>query len=227
MSSDSDSDFGDFDQGSVHTNSEDENPNSVSTLTELIERTLGKPKFPDTEREVTNIEQLLEEERPRVIYEQLVLLEPYLHPVKWETSNLRSLLLRTLNVEEAAPQAAERKILQDSLYLKLEENMTLSELGVKKLNSEVPHKEIPDLLAISDFSSMTEDKIKIVHDQLIDAIGHVLKDISDLNLEEKELLDDKSTFEQVVTNLVGHTQRLRREEIASYKKKNKIKVKRR
>lgn len=222
MSSESDSDFGEFDEASSLEIGSDTSLEKCLSVGSLMSSLLGNSKLPQFERKHCNLESLLEEERPKIIYEQLVLLESHLRPLKWPKSDIRLMLLRTLNIEEQMPQPLKPKILQDSLYVELEGNKnSLESLGIEKLNERVSDVEVSTLLGMSSFEDMSEDSLSIVHDQLIVAIHKVLIDINEMRTKEQELLEDKSTFEQVIINLVGHAQRIRREEIALYKKRNK------
>ncbi|BAP71157.1 uncharacterized protein YBL010C [Kluyveromyces marxianus] len=175
---------------------------------------------------------LLKNEKTKKIYDSLFPDGQPLPPSQWRKEPLQRLIRQTLGMEEPHDEEEEEEyVIQDLLYLKLEEDEhnTLESLGYERLNEDkekVPSVDISELLAMQEFSSVPLEKLTVVHDQLIDAIEKVQNEINTLKAEERELLKDKETYEELITNLVGHTQRIRREEIAEYKKKHKSLFKR-
>lgn len=71
---------------------------------------------------------------------------------------------------------------------------------------------IPELLKRAD----DDDTL---HDELCNVIDLVVLELRRLEETRLQLEADKKTFERVITNLSGHTQRLQRDEIAHYNKK--------
>lgn len=67
--------------------------------------------------------------------------------------------------------------------------------------------------------SMTVEQLKKYHDELCNMIDLQAVKLKALNHVQDNLTHDKVTFENVVTNLSGHTQRLQRDEIALYNEK--------
>lgn len=254
--SDSDSDFGDFGEGTVtieetapstnkdeHTkegtadaNAESE-PQQAFTAVEVLFDCMRKilaAKERGIEIRDKNVlfQDLLKNEKTRKVYDALFPNGKPLPPVQWRREPLQKLLRQTLNIDEPQEEEVEEKeeyVIQDLLYLKLEEDRdqkSLEQLGYKKLNAEgVPDADLSQLLSYQDFQTIPGNELPVIHDQLIDAIETVLLDLESLQNEEQELLKDKATYEELITNLVGHTQRIRREEIAEYQRKHKSKSK--
>lgn len=82
-------------------------------------------------------------------------------------------------------------------------------------------KRVPELLDWNKNvnESMTSEQLKRYHDELCNMIDLQALKLKALNHIQDDLTHDKVTFENVVTNLSGHTQRLQRDEIALYNKK--------
>lgn len=90
---------------------------------------------------------------------------------------------------------------------------------------------IPNLLKFNIHDETKDDdadgneKLVEYHDKLCNMIDKLVLQLKSIKQEQNELMKDKITFENVVTNLSGHTQRLQRDEIALYNKKMKRKRK--
>lgn len=91
-------------------------------------------------------------------------------------------------------------------------------------NAESRPSHLPQ--ALQDYKNLELDKLdasalQAVHDELAYQILGVCQDIAKSDALRTQLESDKATFEAVVTNLAGHTQRVRRDEIAQFNKKNR------
>ncbi|SCU87558.1 LAMI_0D06546g1_1 [Lachancea mirantina] len=241
--SDSDSDFGDFAASAapaVSAASAESAPKF--DLDSCLDTVFGKesdvadPTAAQDACETPGLSALLQGRR-RVIYEQLVLLDVALHPVSWRSSKLRSTLLHTLQIEEPVPAPAVRRTALNS---------TLFDQIIAMLDStgSTPDRATPDRDFVSNLlrfgsedsqsdSTALEDLLRSIpdqlpsdqllklHDQLVFAILHCVNDIRTDLAQQRELENDIRTYEAVVTNLMGHTQRVRRHEIARYNAKHK------
>lgn len=76
-----------------------------------------------------------------------------------------------------------------------------------------------------NIDNIIDEKLIEYHDNLCNMIDKLVLQLKLIKQEQIELIKDKITFENVVTNLSGHTQRLQRDEIALYNKKMKKKRK--
>ena len=76
---------------------------------------------------------------------------------------------------------------------------------------------IPELLQRS--ASLEDEQDSALHDELCNVIDLVVAELRGLAETQARLETDKKTFERVITNLSGHTQRLQRDEIAQFNKK--------
>ncbi|CAR29489.1 hypothetical protein ZYGR_0AD01710 [Zygosaccharomyces rouxii] len=254
--SDSD-DFGSFSDASIEQEEEhiaeevsqelDDDSNNVEKYLDQIlplDDSIPKEPLPNVE-----LDTLIQDERPRIIYEQLVLLRTVLRPFIWDKSHIKSNLWHILRIpERTIPNKQElgREPLNDSLFIALlnmlDDNKSRSQTALRDqlginyspplapifLQEEVEkqeEKEIPGLLAISPDEV---ENLQGYHDKLCQSIDLLLIKLQESRAEQIDLVKDKTTFENVVTNLTGHTQRLYRDEVAFYNKhKNKNKRKNR
>ncbi|GCE99844.1 hypothetical protein ZYGM_002782 [Zygosaccharomyces mellis] len=244
--SDSD-DFGSFSDASLEQEEErpseeipqgsaDDSANVEKYLDQVLpinDSTLGD-SLPTVE-----LEKLIEDERPRVIYEQLVLLRTVLRPFVWDKSHIKSNLWHILRIPErikSNKQEVEREPLNDGLFVALlnmlnddkihSQTVLRDQLGLiypvplapvflQKEFEKEREKDIPELLAISPGEV---ENLQEYHDKLCQTIDLLLLRLQDAHAEQLNLIKDKTTFENVVTNLTGHTQRLYRDEVAFYNK---------
>ncbi|CAI4258876.1 AKH_1a_G0001880.mRNA.1.CDS.1 [Saccharomyces cerevisiae] len=256
--SDSSDDFGNFSDASVENDLYNQNStlttSSESVVDNCLNKILPKGEFDLEEETIKNdcfkLSKLIEDERPHVIYEQLVQLDPVLQPFIWNKSHIRRNLLHILrlsdnNGSEGVGTKREEEPLNDELFKRIcdavEKNeqtatglflrdnfkidytppMTLKSLQKEEEREQEQH--IPQLL-MADFTSMDEESLRQYHDTLCKSIDFLVSKSRSLKKQQRDLLKDKTTFENVVTNLTGHTQRLQRDEIALYnKKRNKKK----
>lgn len=256
--SDSSDDFGNFSDASVENDLYNQNStlttSSASVVDNCLNKILPKGEFDLEEETIKNdcfkLSKLIEDERPHVIYEQLVQLDPVLQPFIWNKSHIRRNLLHILrlsdnNGSEGVGTKREEEPLNDELFKRIcdavEKNeqtatglflrdnfkidytppMTLKSLQKEEEREQEQH--IPQLL-MADFTSMDEESLRQYHDTLCQSIDFLVSKSRSLKKQQRDLLKDKTTFENVVTNLTGHTQRLQRDEIALYnKKRNKKK----
>ncbi|AJP83141.1 BAK_1a_G0001840.mRNA.1.CDS.1 [Saccharomyces cerevisiae] len=256
--SDSSDDFGNFSDASVENDLYNQNStlttSSESVVDNCLNKILPKGEFDLEEETIKNdcfkLSKLIEDERPHVIYEQLVQLDPVLQPFIWNKSHIRRNLLHILrlsdnNGSEGVGTKREEEPLNDELFKRIcdavEKNeqtatglflrdnfkidytppMTLKSLQKEEEREQEQH--IPQLL-MADFTSMDEESLRQYHDTLCQSIDFLVSKSRSLKKQQRDLLKDKTTFENVVTNLTGHTQRLQRDEIALYnKKRNKKK----
>ncbi|CDO95361.1 unnamed protein product [Kluyveromyces dobzhanskii CBS 2104] len=250
--SDSDSDFGDFGEGTVTVEQTvpetDENGGvakesqevdaqfepvrqvtTVEAMFDCMRKVLAaKERGIELRDKKVLFQDLLKNEKTKKVYDGLFPNGEPLPPVQWRKEPLKRIIMHSVDLKEPEDDIEEHKeyIIQDLLYLKLEEQQqqSLDQLGYKKLNpEEVPDADLSQLLSYQDFDSIPECELPVIHDQFLDAIETVLQELEGLKTEEQELLKDKATYEELITNLVGHTQRIRRDEIADFQKKHKNK----
>lgn len=250
--SDSD-DFGSFSDASIEQEEErpsEETPQGSVDDSSHVEKCLDRvlpiddstlgDSLPNVE-----LEKLIEDERPRVIYEQLVLLRTVLRPFIWDKSHIKSNLWHILRIPERIKpnkQEVEREPLNDGLFVALlnmlnddkiqSQTVLRDQLGLiysvplapvflQKEFEKEREKDIPELLATSPGEV---ENLQEYHDKLCQTIDLLMLRLQDAHAEQLNLIKDKTTFENVVTNLTGHTQRLYRDEVAFYNKhKNKRK----
>ncbi|SCU93710.1 LADA_0G04522g1_1 [Lachancea dasiensis] len=226
----SDSDFGDFEGIS-----DSDEPIQLS-WEEQLDSILGPRQEISHTNQKHDLAELIEGERPKVVYEQLVLVEPHLRAFQWRHSKLRSELLHTLQIEDVPVVPKITKSVDTSLFDLLEPYLgagTDQEHKSKDISKVLGNKvhasehSSPPLsssivqLQAKDLDDLEEEELTHTHDQLIDAISVVCKSILQNEELRTQLIADKEMFEDLVTNLVGHTQRLRRDEIAQFNKKNR------
>lgn len=220
--SDSDSDFGDFEEASFK---EKRNPNIDLSL--VLDEVVGCSDINISlqNNESYKLRDLLENERPKIIYEQLIELDTYLRPFRWDQSHLKSILLRTLNINESSDSSKQLiKPIDDSLFnqlLQVKDNQDYIP-DILKIDPELKLDEEVEPIKLLE-EDIIEGNLKHTRDQLVLAINKIMKEIKENDTIKRNLLQDKVIYEDVITNLVGHTQRLRREEIALYNKKQKHK----
>ncbi|SJM87748.1 uncharacterized protein ZBIST_3937 [Zygosaccharomyces bailii] len=245
--SDSD-DFGSFSDASIE---EDEAQDNLASIANYLEQIL--PLNDDLANESAHgaspeLESLIQQERPRVIYEQLVLLRIVLKPFIWEKSCIKSNLWHILRIPEKASaktQKAGREPLNDTLFTTLCTMLhddtirstavlrdqfglmytpSLTPVFLQEQDEKKREEDVPELLALSPDEV---DDLQLYHDKLCQSIDLLLARLQELQIQQSDLMKDKTTFENVVTNLTGHTQRLYRDEVALYnkhkqKKKNRF-----
>lgn len=243
----SDDDFGNFSDASFEeeTESKLKELSTDAYLDELLPDTFAAQKNQTIDK--VSLADLISEERPHVIFEQLVKVRSVPRPFIWDKSHLKASLWHILNipVEETLEHRLKKKRdpLNDSLFFKfqslirdsnihsnfiLKDHFKLSyypplmPASVQDVDEEDQEIEIPKYLAI-DPDNVKD--LKGYHDALCHAIDVLFVNLQHLSQKESSLVSDKTTFESVVTNLTGHTQRLHRDEIAFYNKKMRRKSK--
>lgn len=189
--SDSSDDFGNFSDASVENDLYNQNStlttSSESVVDNCLNKILPKGEFDLEEETIKNdcfkLSKLIEDERPHVIYEQLVQLDPVLQPFIWNKSHIRRNLLHILrlsdnNGSEGVGTKREEEPLNDELFKRIcdavEKNeqtatglflrdnfkidytppMTLKSLQKEEEREQEQH--IPRLL-MADFTSMDEE----------------------------------------------------------------------
>ncbi|CUS22935.1 LAQU0S07e03532g1_1 [Lachancea quebecensis] len=225
--SDSDSDFGDF---AGVSKGEAAVPEILSPQ-EQLDRALGQREKIQYVNQSHSLDELIKDERPRVVYDHLVLLETQLRPFSWRDSKLRSLLLQTLQISDEPDLPKARKPLDSSLYSQLKPRLGEEGVDYAALLSQVCGDKLSvndkssvqrvEILEAKDLEQLDTEALRHVHDNLLDAVLAVCQEIGGTAAVRSELEADKSMYEGLVTNLVGHTQRLRRDEIADFNKKHK------
>ncbi len=168
-------------------------------------------------------------ERSKLLLERLTAL-PYLKPHNWKKSSLRRQLLITLGIPDTESVVTRRKNLDDGMQYKI---VSFEDLGMSEQDAEkfkVKNDEIIENLeqSIKDdhvLQSLNDDDLDGVVKDYESKIEEISKLLAVWEYEEKKLENDNSTFEGVVENLVGHTQRLRREETLKSLKKEAQKSK--
>lgn len=245
--SDSD-DFGSFSDASIEGDEIQDNSADIATYLERILPLNDSIPKESAHGASPQLESLIQEERPRVIYEQLVLLRIVLKPFLWEKSCIKSNLWHILRIPEktsAKPSQVERESLNDTLFTTLCSMLHddtirsqavlrdqfgfmytpfLTPVFLQEEDEKKREEDVPGLLAQSPDKV---DDLQLYHDKLCQSIDLLLGRLQELQRQEYDLIKDKTTFENVVTNLTGHTQRLYRDEVALYnkhkhKKKNRF-----
>lgn len=233
--SDSGDEFGDF-EGVT-----DDQEQLVSYVNDLV----PKVNLGDVCQQKHDLEELLAEERPRVIYEQLVELHTVLQPITWKSSYLRSHLLHVMRLEEhdKSDKHIIEEAVDDQLYTRIcsmlptfsaeqvrspalilrdqFKYMYAPPLTHSSLQGEAIHEQeehVPSLLAVKMDSIQSAKEMEQYHDKLCNAIDALIVTLKQIELQQANLTADKTTYENVVTNLTGHTQRLQRDEIELYNK---------
>ncbi|KAG0662456.1 hypothetical protein C6P44_002246 [Monosporozyma unispora] len=270
-SEDDDEDFGNFSDASFEddtvqdepeTRTEEEQESKEDQINQCLETLFGPiPGESSVEDDVNaSLEDLIKDERPHVIYEQLFSGRLHTAPFIWKHSHIRSTMLQVLGIEDdtEAKNKLEQQLtneretpLDDSLYIKLcqvieadNDNNNGNTMLLRdnfryeytprfhqpgslqeKLDKE-EERRIPVLLnwnsQVND--TITTEQLQQYHDELCNLIDSQAIKLKSLNRIQDGLTHDKVTFENVVTNLSGHTQRLQRDEIALYNKKMGRKV---
>lgn len=203
--------------------------NSPSDLQETLNNLLSQ-SFPGTlpRSSVPQNTDVLNE-RSKLLLERLTAL-PYLKPHNWKKSSLRRQLLITLGIPDTESVVTRRKNLDDGMQYKI---VSFEDLGMSEQDAEkfkVKNDEIIENLeqSIKDdhvLQSLNDDGLDGVIKDYESKVEEISKLLAVWEYEEKKLENDNSTFEGVVENLVGHTQRLRREETLKSLKKEAQKSK--
>lgn len=195
------------------------------TLTKLLDQTypsqLPKLSIPEN-TSILN-------ERSQLLLERLTAL-PYLKPYNWRKSSLRRQLLVTLGIQDTEPAILRKKNLDDGMQYKIP---SFQELGfteedglkIKTQNDEILHRGEESVINGDDLELKDEDKLDQLVEEYKSRIEEVEKLLAVWEHEREKLELDNETFEGVVENLVGHTQRLRREETLKSLKKEANKSK--
>ncbi|CCH44496.1 putative membrane protein [Wickerhamomyces ciferrii] len=167
-------------------------------------------------------------ERSRLLLERLVAL-PYLKPYSWKKSSLRRQLLQTLGIDSEKDQIR-RKNLDDGSNYKIPdfESLNISDEEAKKYREntdEILNKFQESIKEDDELTNLDQETLNKVVLEYKEQIKELKKLLSIWEYEQKNLEIDNETFEGVVENLVGHTQRLRREETMKSLKKESRKSK--
>lgn len=255
--SDSDSDFGNFSDASIEQEvGEKPTEQVIEQCLDTLFGPTSAAKDDDSDDDINSnpkLIDLLKEERPHVIYEQLFSGRVHYPPFIWKHSHIRSTMLSVLGLppdtdakENATNSKQHNEPLDDSLYIQL-----CSVIDKDKLNTingttmvlrdhfkykytpgfHIPgsldeegdelgknHKETEKILQLLN-GEFDHNDLQKYHDELCNAVDSQVIKLKALTTLQQDLLNDKTTFESVVTNLSGHTQRLQRDEIALYNKK--------
>lgn len=252
--SDSDSDdFGNFSDASIEEEGENEGANEaaetgddLANVDKYLDQILPpNDNIPKESVKEDKLDKLIQDERPKIIYEQLVLLRTVLRPLIWDESHIKSNLWHILRIPERTKpnkQETGREPLNDSLFIALikmlndnnisSQTMLRDQLGINYssalspifLQDEVEEEEEKELPALLSTSPDEVENLQEYHDKLCHSIDLLLGKLQESCAQKVDLIKDKITFENVITNLTGHTQRLYRDEVAFYnKQKNKKK----
>ncbi|OEJ83985.1 Uncharacterized protein AWRI3579_g2601 [Hanseniaspora osmophila] len=251
-----DDDFGNFSDASIDEDlnvntSQFETPRlkntncdeQINSIIELMFNDTNNPEFTH-EAEVLESQQSnhcdinsLLSPRSRIIYEQLVCLpiqeEP---PLLWSNSYMRVLLYNILNIKDHDKIKHEELNTSPSKISTLETNTPINSTMFNQitelLNIKIQH-HVPETEKFEE--PVPKFNINEMKTELLQEIRNLSNnkellelssELIDIKLTHMELLKDKQTYEQVINNLVGHTQRLRRNEIAKYNKKHHRQLKR-
>ena len=166
--------------------------------------------------------------RSQHLLERLI-APPHLKPYNWKTGSLRRQLLMTLGLPDDTIQKKERENGFDmSTYVvKTLEQLHIDDGQKKKMLEETNTKfaEIGNVITADDLLEMNDKELQMAIEKLEIQVSMVEKYLAVWDDEKTKLEEDRKTFESVVENLVGHTQRLRREETMKSLKKEKEKSK--
>lgn len=241
MNNDDSDEFGNFSDASFEN--EDEEQDVMKYLDQLLP---DSECSEDSSKKNSYLEQLILDERPHVIYEQVIQLRTTLRPFVWKNSRMKSNLWHILRIPDEEPKkkkSSDQEPLDDSLFTQLRSlimdanihtnfvlrehfkttyNSPLTPASLQAIQRQTEEKEIPKLLT-TRLESV--EKLQDYHDKLCHAIDVLFVELQQLNKRQSDLEKDKTTFENVVTNLTGHTQRLYRDEIAIYNRRHKRKNK--
>ena len=132
VESDSSDDFGNFSDASVENDLYNQDSklqiSSESVVDNCLNKLLANGEFNSEKEAISNdcfkLSKLIEDERPHVIYEQLVQLDPVLHPFIWSKSHIRRNLLHILRFSdnddlEEASKKKEEEPLNDELFKRI------------------------------------------------------------------------------------------------------------
>lgn len=250
-SSDDDDDFGNFSDASFE--SEDNvNQSSQGMIDDALKEIFGEEHT--IRKDINNAEveliDLLADERPNVIYHELIDSDNRDIPAfMWNQSNLRATLLHILRLKDPLIEGNKNKMrlpiepitLNDSLFKKIMNLVQDNNIPVKdsalllkeqfninylppltqpSLAEDYNHElknRIPTLVKVLD--NDVEKSSENYHDMLCNAIDLLIVELRSLHEKQLQLETDKQTYERVITNLSGHTQRLQRDEIAMFNRK--------
>ncbi|CCC66903.1 hypothetical protein NCAS_0A03450 [Naumovozyma castellii] len=256
--SDSD-DFGNFSDASF---THDEEATDQEVFVQCLEEAFGTGRSTEglpplaTDTTEYRLEQLIQDERPHVIYQQLVEYRTALQPIIWNKSHIRSRLYQILRISEENDKEKQQQLeeeeklkraqLDDALFNKIMKTLvntksventisqhqlkdtfkinytpSLGHLSLQDEEKQDLENSIPSLIKTNPSSKNNENTLELqeYHDQLCNSIDLLIERLRKLKQNQRDLEKDKTTFENVITNLTGHTQRLQRDEIALYNKK--------
>lgn len=227
--------------------------NEYDVTRRCLQELFGDITVPDSEQQhlgTYQLEDLLSEKRPRVVYHKLMDKGLDIPPFIWNKSYIRSTVLNILRIPDPLAAKGDNNnditstALNDSLFtsicnllsgddtairpngLILKENFNikyiphLSQHTLRDEDAAEREANIPHLLDPSNLESRT-DNIQDYHDELCNSIDQLIHELKSIRERVKQLNEEKITLEHVVTNLSGHTQRLQRDQIALYNKKRK------
>ncbi|CCE65298.1 hypothetical protein TPHA_0K01650 [Tetrapisispora phaffii CBS 4417] len=194
------------------------------------------------------IQELILSERPSVIYEQLVQLDTVLHPFVWSKSSIKAAVFHILRIElthDLDSLETDQEPLSDVLFAKILGSLgselpptekvlhdyfkykyvpRITHRSLQSANELELYEKIPSLINTDVNSLESESAVSSLqeyHDLVCNAIDLLYVKYKVLTKRESDLNRDKAMFENVVSNLTGHTQRLQRNEIANYNKQKK------
>lgn len=195
-------------------------------ITELLSQTFPTTLAPSPVPQNTDVLN----ERSRLLLERLTAL-PHLKPHNWKRSSLRRQLLLTLGIRDTEDVTlTRRRNLDDGMQYEIEK---FEELGISEGDATKLRDQTGDIIETLEKGFKSDEELGKLGDDELDGViadyGNKIEEISRLlavwEYEKKKLENDNSTFEGVVENLVGHTQRLRREETLKSLKKDAQKSK--
>lgn len=132
----------------------------------------------------------------------------------------------TLINDDAMMLSNDSHPLKETFKMKYVPNLAPQILQNEWLNEQ--EKQIPSLISkdFKDLEDMNQSDLQEYRDQLCNSIDVLCIKLQEINDKRQILNADKSIYENVITNLTGHTQRLYRTQLENYnKKKSKSKEK--
>lgn len=149
---------------------------------------------------------------------------PHLKPYNWQHGSLRRQLLITLGLPDDTMEKKVRKNEFDMdkyVVIKLDDLRISNDVRKEMIDGTDSLLDGISLVSEDELFSMEQPQLEQKIQQMELQLSQVERHLSVWEDEKHRLEDDHKTFESVVENLVGHTQRMRREETMRTLKKEK------
>jgi hypothetical protein len=247
----SDASFDDFEEPQQETKEEQNNNYNETTADDTPVIKFPQSTFNEPDQLKEKLEQLVElsfpgvspsnsnasngpvsilNERSEHLLERLTSLV-YLKPYSWQKSSLRKQMLVTLGISDTDTGRSNHRRNEfdaDQYVIKAFSELNITDDEKRALADDsdyVLSDYVEKLENIDDLSELSEEELSHVIEKYNEQLDTVEKLLSLWEDERVKLQEDNNTFEGVVENLVGHTQRIRREETFKSLQKEKEKSK--